>query len=140
MRLLIDTNIVLDVMLDRAPHAGVAAQVLSLVDSGRIDGALCGTSVTTIHYVAARTVGEKRAAALVKELLQIFEIAQVDRQTLMSAAGLGFADFEDAVIHEAASAWGASGIVTRDKTGFQQATLPVFNAHELLSALVAGGD
>jgi hypothetical protein len=53
---------------------------------------------------------------------------------------VGFADHEDAVVHEAAPAWHADGIVTRDLEGFRKARLPVFDAHELWSAIaVAGG-
>lgn len=140
MKLVLDTNIVLDVLLDRAPHAGPAAEVLSLADGGNIDAALCATTVTTVHYLAAKATGGKRAAALVGELLHMLAVAPVDRDVLLAASRLGFADFEDAVIHEAARAWGAAAIVSRDATGFARAALPVFDAHELLSALIAGAD
>ncbi|MDY0088726.1 MAG: PIN domain-containing protein, partial [Coriobacteriia bacterium] len=52
--MLFDTNVVLDVLLDREPHAEVAARLLSLVDQGRLDGMVCATTVTTIHYLASK--------------------------------------------------------------------------------------
>lgn len=54
---------------------------------------------------------------------------------LSSARDLGFADFEDAVIHEAARAARCTGIVTRDAQGFKRADLPVYSPNGLLAVL-----
>jgi predicted nucleic acid-binding protein len=140
MRVLLDTNVILDVLLERRPHAGAAAQVLALVDAGRLEGAAGATSVTTVHYLAGKALGRQKADALVRRLLDVVAIAPIDAHLLLAATRLGFDDFEDAVIHEAARAWGADGLVTRDLSGFRHATLPVFDAPELLAALVAAGD
>lgn len=137
MRVLFDTNVVLDVLLDREPHAEVAAQLLSLVDQDRLDGIVCATTVTTIHYLASKTVGDPEASRMVGELLAMFDVAGVDLDVLNAALGLGFSDFEDAVLHEAASAAGASAIVTRNGRDFMGARLPVFEPHELLAAVLA---
>lgn len=137
MRVLFDTNVILDVLLDREPHADVAAKLMSLVDEGRLDGIVCATTVTTIHYLAARAVGGKAAARHVSELLDMFDVASVDAEVLGSALALGFGDFEDAVLHQAASSADASAIVTRNGKDFAGATLPVFDPHELLAAVLA---
>lgn len=137
MRVLFDTNVVLDVLLDREPHAEIAAQLLSLVDSGRLDGVLCATTVTTIHYLASKASTPKEAARQVRELLAMFAVAPVDEGVLASALDLGFADYEDAVLHEAAVAAGASAIVTRNGRDFVKAALPVFDPVELLAGVVA---
>lgn len=137
MRVLFDTNVVLDVLLDREPHAEAAAQLLSLVDSKRLDGLVCATTVTTIHYLATRAIGSKKAAAQVRDLLEIFEVAPVDESVLQSALDLGFGDCEDAVLHEAASSAGASAIVTRNGRDFAGGALPVFDPQELLAAVLA---
>jgi len=137
VRVLFDTNVVLDVLLDREPHAEVASQLLSLVDQNRLDGVVCATTVTTIHYLASKAVGDKAAAHQVGELLAMFDVAGVDHDVLRSALVLGFSDFEDAVLHEAASAAGASAIVTRNGRDFVRASLPVFEPHELLAAVLA---
>jgi hypothetical protein len=59
---------------------------------------------------------------------------------LSRALTLDFADFEDAVFHEAASAGGMSAIVTRDRQGFANAILPVFDPYELLAAVPAAAE
>lgn len=135
MRVLFDTNVVLDVMLDREPHAETSAEILSRVESGDLTGCICATTVTTIHYLTARAVGSERALVEVRKLLSLFEIASVNRAVLETALELGFSDYEDAVLHEAACAVDAQGIVTRNPRHFKNATLPVYRPEELSRAL-----
>jgi predicted nucleic acid-binding protein len=137
VKVLFDTNVVLDVLLDREPHTEVAAKLFALVDNGRLEGSICATTVTTIYYIAAKSFGRKRAHDQVHELLGLFAVADVGRDVLDRALDLDFADFEDAVVHEAARASGASAIVTRDGGDFANASLPVFDPHELLAAIAA---
>jgi predicted nucleic acid-binding protein len=136
LRVLLDTNVVLDVFLERQPHAGSAARVLSLVDAGRLEGAVTATAVTTVHYLAQRALGRRRADDCVRRLLNMVAVAPVDVHVLLAATRAGFVDYEDAVVHEAALVWRADAIVTRDPGGFRKARLPVFDAHELCSTLV----
>ncbi len=137
MKVLFDTNVILDVLLAREPQAQVAARLLSLVDQGRLDGVICATTVTTIHYLATRAVGPALARKHVGELLAMFDVACVDREALENALDLGFDDFEDAVLHEAAKAAEAAAIVTRNGKDFVAASLPVFDPQELLAAVLA---
>lgn len=135
MRLLFDTNVVLDVMLGREPHAEASAEVLSRAEAGDLTGCICATTVTTIHYLAARALGAERSLAEVKKLLSLFEIAPVNRTVLETALALGFTDYEDAVLHEAARQVGAQGIVTRNPRHFKKAALPVYTPEEFCRAL-----
>lgn len=137
MKVLLDTNVVLDQLLAREPHVGAAEQVMSLVDTGRLDGLICSTTVTTIHYLASKAVGPKAAAEHIRKLLTMFDVACVDHDVLRNALDCGFADFEDAVVYEAARRSGANAIVTRDVKGFAASELPVFSPAELLAALRA---
>jgi predicted nucleic acid-binding protein len=137
VRVLFDTNVVLDQLLDREPFVEAAERLMSLVDTGALDGTLCATTVTTIHYLASKTVGAPAAAEYVRELLAIFDVAPVDRDVLRAAWDAGFSDYEDAVLYEAARAAQASAIVTRNGKDFARSALPVFTPDELLAALQA---
>jgi predicted nucleic acid-binding protein len=139
VRAVFDTNVVLDVLLDREPHVAAAVRLFALVDSGRIDGLLCATTVTTVHDVASRGLGHSKARALIADLLELFAVAPVDGDVLRGAAALEFADFEDAVLHEAARRAGAE-IVTSDRSGFVKATVAVYDPRELLAAIAASAD
>ena len=140
MRVLFDTNVVLDVLLDRKPHIDAAAKLFSLVDNGVLEGSVCATTVTTIYYIAAKSFGRRRAHAQVHELLALFAVAPADRDVLDRALDLDFTDFEDAVLHEAARNAGAAAIVTRDGVDFANATVPVFDPQELLAAVAAASE
>ena len=137
MKVLFDTNVVLDVLLARKPHLDVAARLFNLVDVGVIEGYLCATTVTTIHYLAERAVGRAKARKHLKDMMAMFEIARVDRPALERALGLRFADYEDAVLHEAARACNVGGIVTRNGKDFRNAEVAVFDPGRLLAAVAA---
>lgn len=137
MRLLLDTNILLDVLLARSPHADAAVRILTAVEAEVVTGVIGATSVTTVFYLATKAVGVRRAKGHVRTILSLFEIAPVTEAVLARALELGFADFEDAVLHEAARAARCTGIVTRDAQGFRRAELPVYSPTELLAVLHA---
>lgn len=125
----------LDVLLDREPFAAASAQLLSRVEEGEIEGCLCATTVTTLHYLASKTVGSRRALLAIQKLLSIFEIAPVNRPVLAAALASKLSDFEDAVLHEAAQQASAQAIVTRDPSGFKKGVLPAYSPEELNRAL-----
>jgi len=137
VKVLFDTNVVLDVLLAREPFVRPATLLLCMVDRGEIRGLLGATTLTTLHYLASKGIGRERAREQVRRLLDLFDVAPVDREVLHQALEVDFPDFEDAVLHEAARAVGAEAIVTRNGNDFRQATLPVYTPEELLRALQA---
>ncbi len=137
MKILLDTNIVLDVLMDRMPFADSAVELFSKVENGAIIGYLCGTTIATVYYLAAEAVGAARARKELGKLLTLFEIAPVNRQVLESALAAGFADFEDAVIHEAARHAGADAIITRDRKDYKKSRIAVYTSEEMTKILAA---
>ena len=133
--MLFDTNVVLDVLLDREPFATIGAHLFSYIERGTVPGYLCATTVTTIHYLMEKTLGAEQARQKIHNLMKLFEVAPVNRAILEAALASRLADFEDAVMHEAALHVGATGIVTRDPAGFKGARLPVYAPNELWKAL-----
>lgn len=134
MNVLFDTNIVLDLLLDRTPFVHDSAQTLALVERGIISGSLCATTVTTLFYLCGRALDVQQARAQIGTLLTLFDIAPVNRVVLNGALATGFADYEDAVLHEAAHHAGCQAIVTRNVRGFAAARLPVYSPAEFLLA------
>lgn len=137
MRVLFDTNVVLDVLLEREPYVQTAAQLFALVDHGRIDGFICATTATTVFYIAAKSFGIRRGREQVRALLGLFDVAPVGREVLDGALDMDLPDYEDAVIHEAARAAGAVAIVTRDHDGFAKSAVPALDPVELLAVVAA---
>ena len=137
MNVLFDTNVILDVLLERDPYVHVASKLFALVDNGRIRGSICATTVTTVYYIAAKDFGRTRAREQVHGLLGLFEVAPVDRDVLDAALDIDFSDFEDAVLHEAAFAVGTTAIVTRDRRDFAKSVIPALDPQELLAVIAA---
>jgi predicted nucleic acid-binding protein len=135
VKVLLDTNVVLDVLMNRTPHADAAAQLFVFAEQKKLNVSLGATTVTTIHYLMQKSLGARAARRHISSLLSLFEVAPVNWDVLSDALSLSFPDFEDAVLHEAARHTGAHGIVTRDPKGFSKARLPVYSPLELLKAL-----
>jgi predicted nucleic acid-binding protein len=137
MNILFDTNVILDVMLDRTPFSEPASQLLSLVEQGEISGIICATTVTTIHYLSTKILGKNESQNQIKNLITLFGIASVNRTVIEGALNSQFSDFEDAVIYQAANHAVAEAIVTRDPKDFKQSKLPVYSPIDLLRILHA---
>jgi len=135
LKILLDTNIVLDVFMDRMPFSDTAVELFSKVEAGAIIGYLCGTTITTVYYLASKILGAARAQEEIKKLLSLFEVAPVNRLVLESALVVDFNDFEDAVIHEAACHVGADAIVTRNLKDFKKSRISVYTSDELVRIL-----
>ena len=137
MKILIDTNVVLDVLLSRDPHAGSAAAVLGAIDAGLVEGLVGATTVTTLHYLLSKSLGPTKARQALETLLSLCDVAPVDESVIRGALSLRFRDFEDAVLHESGRRAGARGVVTRDRDGFRKSQLPVYTPEELIATLRA---
>ena len=135
MKVLFDTNVILDLLLDREPFSEAAASLTGYVEAGRLTGYLGATTITTIHYLATQAVGQSRSRRHVAKLLDLFQIATIDASVLRSALDSGFEDYEDAVLHAAAQGVHAECIVTRNVRDFRRASLKVYAPDEFLLAL-----
>jgi len=135
MKVLFDTNIILDVLLDREPFSEDAALLMSKVERSEITGFLGATTITTIHYLASKVLGSELALKHIHSILGLFEIAPINRIVLENALEARFTDFEDAVLYEAACHIGAEYIITRNISDFKKSKLPVFTPGEFMNML-----
>jgi predicted nucleic acid-binding protein len=124
-RLLIDVNVVLDVLLERRPHADAASRVWTAVELGRADGLLSAHAVTTIHYLNGRQVSPTVARETTSAILSVFGVAAVDDAVVGEAMALGWPDFEDAVTAAAARRARCHAIVTRNAADFRRSPVRV---------------
>ena len=136
-RVLLDLNVLLDVLLDREPHAEMSAAIWAAIEERRLDGALAAHGLTTIFYLVAKQRGRVAAREVVADLLAVFGIAAVDEVVLRRAVALDLADFEDAVAAAAAEAAACDAIVTRDLSGFRGSPVQALEPLLVLAALDA---
>ncbi len=119
--------------MDRSPFSDPAAKVFSLVENSKVEAALCATTVTTIDYLLSRSLSRAEAKKALFHLLELFEIAPVNRSVIEEALQGRMTDFEDAVLSHAANLVGATAIVTRNTKDFRYSPVKAFDPSEFLS-------
>lgn len=137
MIVLFDTDVVLDLLLDRKPFSESAVQLFSKVEADEISGFVSATTITTIHYLATKTIGAKKAKSAIRTLLSILDVAPVDRPVLERALDGKYKDFEDGVLVEAARQVEAKAIITRNINNFKKSIVPAYSPAEMLKMLMA---
>lgn len=135
MRVLLDTNIVLDVLLDRAPFVVDSSAIWEACDAGRLTGCIPASALTDIFYIARRAEDVATARVAVGLCLAAFEVLPVDRPTVEAATTLPGADFEDNLQIACAVSAGVDAIVTRNSGDFAAAPMPVLTPAALLARL-----
>lgn len=131
MRILFDTNIILDVLLNRKPFVNISSTLVAEAESGLIDGLLCATTITSLDYLISKASSRRQARSAIKKLLTIFSIAEVNTQVLMLALSSNFSDFEDAVQYYSAERKNSVGIVTRNAKDYKSTHLAIYSPEEL---------
>ncbi len=138
IKVLIDTNVVLDVLARREPHFLAARAIWAYVEGGEIEGVLAAHSITTIAYLLAKALPHLKVQNALTKLLQVFSIAPVERTIILNALALNWHDFEDAVQMSTAESVSADYLVTRNTKDFvSSATISVLPPDELLVILSA---
>jgi predicted nucleic acid-binding protein len=138
VRLLIDIDVALDVILEREPWVTEAALLLSAIQQGRAEGYLAGHTLPTIYYIVRENRKDRAVAnAAVSKLLRIFEVVAVEKADFHSALGLAFTDFEDAVQTACAIKVAADYIVARNTRDFKKSPIPAIPAGAALAAIQA---
>ena len=137
IRALLDTNVVLDVLLDRQPFAADSRQVWKASDDGAFDASIASFAIPTIYYICRRQDGSEAAARAVDICLEAFEVAALYRECVLAARRMPGGDFEDNLQIACAVTDFMQAIVTRDPAGFAASPIRVYTPAEFLAVLSA---
>ena len=135
MRVLLDTDVILDFLLRRSPFFEVASELMELTAHDIFDAHISAITPINVFYIGRKIVGTSKIREGITDLLKLVRIASVTQQSLEDALGLPFADYEDAVQHAVATSNGLDAIVTRDFGDFKNASLQVFSPSQFLDKL-----
>jgi len=133
MRVFLDANVVLDVLAHREPFFPDSVQVLSLVESGVVEGLIAAHTVTTLFYLLNRKIGAEQARSILLDLLRIVEVVPVDQDRILQAFAMNWSDFEDALQAACARKNEADYLLTRDQRGFSGASVTILSPAEFLA-------
>lgn len=133
MRVLIDTNVILDIVLEREPFVEHAVQLLHTAQQTNIQLFLTATTITDLYYITRKAKGRAIALEFIADLLQFMEIAGVDKEIIMQALHSDIIDFEDAIQENAAKSQAIQLIITRNETDFAASALEIQTPASFLS-------
>ena len=133
--ILIDIDVILDVLARREPFFPPAANLWAKVENKHIQAYLASHTITTLFYLIRKVKDKKFAEECVRDLLSVFEIAPVDKSTLLLALKADFKDFKDAAQYAAAKQVNADFIITRNIKDFRKSDIPIASPDSFLATL-----
>ena len=133
--ILLDTDVLIDIALDRRPHSEPASELLDQVERGLQSAYIAWHTVSNFYYLVASSRGGENARDFIVDLTRFVRVATTDTDAVHYAAGLPMADFEDALQVAAARSCGAQYIVTRNVKDFARSPIPAMSPREALVQL-----
>lgn len=138
MNVLIDTNLIIDVFLQREPYFENSQLVLLVCEQKYVNGFVSASAITDIFYIVNKTLKNKTAVyeLLKKHFIGAINIAAVDGDTIIEALNAEWDDFEDCVQYIAGESIFADYIVTRNPKDFVNANIEAVTPEEFLNILM----
>lgn len=133
MRVLVDTNVLLDVLAERKDFYPEAMRIWTLAESGRIEAHVAAISFSNCYYLVRKHAGARSAEKAVRLLRDVFTPVDLTARVITQAIDSGLGDFEDALQFHSAVHAGAECIVTRNPDHFPKAPLSILTPAEFLA-------
>jgi predicted nucleic acid-binding protein len=135
---LVDTDVLIDLALNRIPHAAPAGQLLDALEARPGVGCIAWHTLSNFYYLVAPTHGRRSARAFLGELLRFLDVAPGGTESARQAVQLPLKDFEDALQVTAALSVGATVIATRNLRDYRGAPVPALAPGAVAATLRKG--
>ena len=134
-RILIDTDVILDFYFDRLPHSEKAFEIISLCETGEIEGYITPVILSNVYYLLKKTAENQYVIEKLSLLSTIIKVLPMDEQVAQDALAAAWPDFEDALqAHAAKNSGIIDVIVTRTTRDYDKSTVAVMSPETYLSA------
>lgn len=130
--ILLDTDVLLDIALDRDPHVGASGALVDQIERGGRGAFVAWHTLSNLYHLIRPARGEAETRQFLAEVTRFVAVAPTDTESFRYAATLDMADLEDAMQVAAARACGASIIATRNVKHFRHSPIPAQTPAELL--------
>lgn len=132
----IDTDVIVDFLIDRKPYSREAAVIFTLIDQKKLHGYVSSLSFSNLYYLLRKLESHKKAIAKLESLAEIIDILKVDGDSVRKAIQSDFTDFEDGMQYFSASEnKKISVIITRNTRDYRKSAIPVMTPGEFLKAV-----
>jgi predicted nucleic acid-binding protein len=135
MKLMIDTNIVIDFLANRAKFADEAEAIIEACADGEIEGVVTASAATDIYYIMRKIIGREKALENLSTLFDVLTVAEVGKKDLLDAMRLDFKDFEDALVAVCAKRIKADFIITRNLKDFRDSPVLSISPKEVVEKI-----
>jgi len=132
MKVLVDTNVVLNILLNRVPFYDSSAYVEVLAEAKIITGYISASAITDIFFIAKGTLGKESAKEALKNLLSVFKPATVTDNHIYQALNLDWDDFEDSVQYVVGEGFSANYIITRNIDDYASGSISVVTPEQFI--------
>lgn len=133
MTILLDTDVFIDVALNRAPHAQASAALLDALQRRSEKAFIAWHSAANFFYLVSSRHGKDDAVRFIRDLTAFVGVAPVETRDMLHALNLDMTDFEDAMQVAAAAACGAECIVTRNLRHYRKSPIRALSPREFLT-------
>ena len=134
MNVFVDTNIIIDVLMQRSGFHEDAIRLFSLGDSHRINLIVSALSISNTYYILSRLIPERHVRVELKKVKEYFETKPLTDELIGFAINdMNFPDFEDGIQYYTAMENRCEFIITRNKKDFKNSQIPVLNPFEFLA-------
>lgn len=137
MKVLIDTNIIVDVALDREPFFAESDRILTFVEEAQIQGYISASTFSDLYYIIRRDKGRDWSLDFLRQLATFCQVATVDNSVISMALASNFKDFEDAIQYSTAVINLIDAIVTRNPRDFPVTTPRIVTPNQLIQELTS---
>lgn len=135
MNVLLDTNVILDVALERYPYFADSDTILSLVEQRQIEGYISASTFSDLYYIIRKDQGRDLALDFLRNIVTFCQVASVDRAIISMALTTNFRDFEDAIQYSTAVVNQIHTIVTRNPQYFPVTMPRILTPNQLIQEL-----
>ncbi|MBD2386486.1 type II toxin-antitoxin system VapC family toxin [Cylindrospermum sp. FACHB-282] len=135
MKVLLDTNIIVDDALERAPFWDASEQVLSQIEQGQIEGYISASTFSDLYYIIRRARGRDWTLSYLNQLVTLCQIATVNQAVITMALTANFRDFGDAIQYSTAVLNQLDAIITRNPQDFPVVTPRILTPEQLIEEL-----
>ena len=134
MRVLVDTNVALDILLKRRDYA-ISLAVFQLAEEKIISGYISASAITDIFFLSKNDLGKKPAKEALKKVLTVFKPATVTDGHIYQALDLDWSDFEDSVQFVVGESLSADYIITRNVQDFSSSPIPAVTPEHFIQEI-----
>lgn len=134
MRILIDTNIIIDYLMFREPFYRSAETIFNNCEKGKMTGYIAAHSISNLFFILRKNFAADERREILKSICNLFTVVSIDEKKIKSALNnKEFSDFEDCLQMECAKEVSADFIVTRNVDDFRTSEIRAIMPQELVA-------